>query len=78
MRATAGLARHSPTCQTAAQQAQLARTERYMSSVVFSLIVLMFLLMCGLYIKISGLFWPAILAVVILSSISATVSGNRA
>src|SRR5881296_405330 len=42
--------------QTAADQAKLARTERYMSSkIVFGLIALMFVLMCFLYIHISGL-----------------------
>ena len=42
--------------QTADQQAKLARTERYMSSkIVFGLIAVMFVLMCVLYIKISGL-----------------------
>src|SRR5580698_5227257 len=53
--------------QTSAQQAQLARTERYMSSkTVFGLIAGMFVLMCALYIKISGLFWPAILAAIVM------------
>jgi putative OPT family oligopeptide transporter len=53
--------------QTAADQAKLARTERYMSSkTVFSLIAVMFVLMCVLYIKISGLLWPAILAAVVM------------
>src|SRR5229473_4005200 len=47
--------------QTAADQSKLARTERYMSSkVVFSLIALMFVLMCFLYIQITGLVVPAI------------------
>jgi putative OPT family oligopeptide transporter len=66
--------------QTAAQQAQLARTERYMSSkIVFGLIALMFVLMCLLYIKISGLLLPAILAAVVMILVGfffATVSGN--
>jgi len=53
--------------QTAAEQAKLARTERYMSSkTVFSLIAVMFVLMCVLYVRISGLFWPAILAAVVM------------
>src|SRR5881227_2185157 len=53
--------------QTAADQAKLARTERYMSSkVVFGLIALMFVLMCLLYIHISGLGLPAILAAVVM------------
>src|SRR2546421_2681184 len=47
--------------QTSAEQAKLSRTERYMSSkTVFSLIAVMFVLMCLLYIRISGLVWPAI------------------
>jgi putative OPT family oligopeptide transporter len=66
--------------QTADEQAQLARTERYMSSkAVFSLIAVMFVLMCLLYIKISGLVWPAILAAVVMILVGfffATVSGN--
>src|ERR1700704_5054465 len=66
--------------QTAAEQAQLARTERYMSSkIVFSLIAGMFVLMCLLYIRISGLVWPAILAAVVMILVGfffATVSGN--
>ena len=66
--------------QTSADQAKLARTERYMSSkTVFSLIALMFVLMCLLYIKISGLVWPAILAAVVMILVGfffATVSGN--
>jgi putative OPT family oligopeptide transporter len=66
--------------QTAEQQSKLARTERYMSSkTVFGLIALMFVLMCGLYIRISGLTWPAILAAVVMLLVGfffATVSGN--
>ena len=66
--------------QTTEQQSQLARTERYMSSkTVFGLIALMFVLMCALYIKISGLVWPAILAAVVMLLVGfffATVSGN--
>jgi putative OPT family oligopeptide transporter len=66
--------------QTADQQAKLARTERYMSSkIVFSLIAVMFVLMCLLYIRISGLVWPAILAAVVMILVGfffATVSGN--
>ena len=54
--------------QTADDQAKLARTERYMSSkVVFGLIALMFVLMCVLYVKLSGLFLPAILAAVVIA-----------
>jgi putative OPT family oligopeptide transporter len=66
--------------QTAEEQAKLARTERYMSSkTVFSLIAVMFVLMCLLYIRISHLFWPAILAAVVMILVGfffATVSGN--
>src|SRR5437764_3623703 len=66
--------------QTAADQAKLARTERYMSSkVVFGLIALMFVLMCFLYIHISGLRMPAILAAVVMLIVGfffATISGS--
>lgn len=66
--------------QTAADQAKLSRTERYMSSkVVFGLIAFMFVLMCLLYIQISGMVWPAILAAVVMLVVGfffATVSGN--
>jgi putative OPT family oligopeptide transporter len=66
--------------QTADDQAKLARTERYMSSkVVFGLIALMFVLMCVLYVKLSGLFLPAILAAVVMLMVGfvfAAVSGN--
>jgi putative OPT family oligopeptide transporter len=66
--------------QTAEEQAGLARTERYMSSkTVFSLIAIMFVLMCILYVRISGLLWPAILAAVVMILVGfffATVSGN--
>ncbi|MGB8583461.1 MAG: oligopeptide transporter, OPT family [Candidatus Sulfotelmatobacter sp.] len=66
--------------QTAEQQAKLVRTERYMSSkTVFGLIAVMFVLMCVLYVRISGLFWPAILAAVVMILVGfffATVSGN--
>jgi putative OPT family oligopeptide transporter len=78
---TAGLGRaFSDLRQTAEQQAKLSRTERYMSSkAVFGLIGLMFVLMCFLYIHISGLFWPAILAAVVMLIVGfffATVSGS--
>src|ERR1022692_421089 len=78
---TAGLGRAlSDLRQTAAQRAQLSRTEQYMSSkAVFGLIALMFALMCFLYIHISGLVWPAILAAVVMLVVGfffATVSGN--
>src|SRR5579862_9203310 len=66
--------------QTASQRAQLSRTEQYMSSkAVFGLIGLMFLLMCFLYIHISGLVWPAVLAAVVMLFVGfffATVSGS--
>src|SRR5579862_9388309 len=78
---TAGLGKaFSDLRQTAEQQAKLSRTERYMSSkIVFGLIEIMFLLMCFLYIRISGLVWPAVLAAVVMlvvGFIFATVSGN--
>ncbi|MGA2695467.1 MAG: oligopeptide transporter, OPT family [Terriglobales bacterium] len=66
--------------QTASQRAQLSRTEQYMSSkAVFGLIALMFVLMCFLYIHISGLVWPAVLAAVVMLFVGfffATVSGS--
>jgi putative OPT family oligopeptide transporter len=49
------------------------------SKVVFSLIALMFILMCFLYVHISGLLWPAILAAVVMLVVGfffATVSGS--
>jgi putative OPT family oligopeptide transporter len=78
---TAGLGRALRDLrQTAEQQAQLSRTERYMSSkAVFGLIALMFVLMCFLYIQISGLVWPAVLAAVVMIIVGfffATVSGS--
>jgi putative OPT family oligopeptide transporter len=66
--------------QTAADRAKLSRTEQYMSSkVVFSLIALMFVLMCFLYIRISGLIWPAVLAAIVMLVVGfffATISGS--
>jgi putative OPT family oligopeptide transporter len=66
--------------QTADERAQLSRTQQYMSSkIVFGLIAFMFVLMCLLYIKLSGLVWPAILAAVVMLLVGfffATVSGN--
>ena len=66
--------------QTSEEQAGLARTERYMSSkAVFGLIGIMFLLMCLLYMRISGLVWPAILAAVVMLIVGfffSTVSGS--
>ncbi len=78
---TAGLGKaFSDLRQTADQRAKLSRTEQYMSSkVVFGLIALMFVLMCVLYVHISGLVWPAILAAVVMLVVGfffATVSGN--
>ena len=66
--------------QTADQRAKLTRTERYMSfKTVFSMIAVVFVLMCFLYIHISGLVWPAVLAAVVMLVVGfffATVSGN--
>jgi len=78
---TAGLGKaFSDLRQTADQRAKLSRTEQYMSSkAVFGLIALMFVLMCVLYVHISGLVWPAILAAVVMLVVGfffATVSGN--
>ena len=78
---TAGLGKaFSDLRQTADEQSKLSRTERYMSSkAVFSLIALMFVLMCFLYIRISGLVWPAVLAAVVMLIVGfffATVSGS--
>ncbi|MGA9812249.1 MAG: oligopeptide transporter, OPT family, partial [Terriglobales bacterium] len=78
---TAGLGKaFSDLRQTAEEQSKLSRTERYMSSkVVFGLIALMFVLMCFLYIRISGLVWPAVLAAVVMLIVGfffSTVSGS--
>jgi putative OPT family oligopeptide transporter len=78
---TAGLGRaFSELRQTADQRAQMTRTERYMSSkAVFGLIAGMFVLMCFLYIHLTGLIWPAILAAVVMLIVGfffATVSGS--
>jgi len=78
---TAGLGKaFSDLKQTAADRAKLSRTEQYMGSkTVFGLIGLMFVLMCALYVHITGLFWPAILAAVVMILVGfffATVSGN--
>jgi len=66
--------------QTADQRAQLSRTEQYMSSkAVFGLIALMFLFMCVLYVHMTGLVWPAVLAALVMLIVGfffATVSGN--
>jgi len=78
---TAGLGKaFADLKQSAADRAKLSRTEQYMSSkAVFGLIALMFVLMCVLYVRISGLVWPAILAAVVMLLVGfffATVSGN--
>jgi putative OPT family oligopeptide transporter len=78
---TAGLGRaFSELRQTSDQRAQMSRTERYMSSkAVFGLIAVMFVLMCFLYIHLTGLIWPAILAAVVMLIVGfffATVSGS--
>ena len=78
---TAGLGKaFSELRQTADQRAQMSRTERYMSSkAVFGLIAVMFVLMCFLYIHLTGLIWPAILAAVVMLVVGfffATVSGS--
>jgi putative OPT family oligopeptide transporter len=59
---------------------ELVRTERYMSfKTVFALITVMFVLMCFLYVHVSGLFLPAILAAIVMLLVGfffATVSGS--
>jgi putative OPT family oligopeptide transporter len=59
---------------------ELSRTERYMSfRTVFILIGVMFVLMCLLYVHISGLLWPALFAAVVMLLVGfffATVSGS--
>jgi putative OPT family oligopeptide transporter len=65
---------------TPGERPQEVRTERYMSfKLVFALIGLMFVLMCFLYIHVSGLLWPAVLAAVVMLIVGfffATVSGS--
>src|ERR1700691_289720 len=65
---------------TADQRAQLSRTEQYMSSkAVFGLIAITFAFMCILYVRLTGLFWPAIIAAVVLLVVGfffATISGS--
>ncbi len=78
---TAGLGKaFSDMRQSAGDRAKLSRTQQYMSSkVVFGLIALMFVAMCVLYVHISGLVWPAILAALVMIVVGfffATVSGN--
>src|SRR4030081_1503342 len=66
--------------QTAEQRSELSRTEQYMSSkAVFGLIALMFVFMCVLYVHMTGLVWPAVLAAVVMlivGSFLAMGSGN--
>jgi putative OPT family oligopeptide transporter len=61
-------------------QPELSRTEQYMSfRTVFILIGVMFVLMCALYVQISGLLWPALFAAVVMLLVGfffATVSGS--
>jgi putative OPT family oligopeptide transporter len=78
---TAGLGKAFADLRSSAgEPPQLARTERYMSfKTVFALIAVMFVLMCFLYIHVSGLLAPAILAAVVMLIIGfffATVSGS--
>ena len=78
---TAGLGKaFSDLWQKTEDQSKLVRTERYMSSkAVFGLIAFMFVLMALLYIRISGLVWPAVLAAVVMLIVGfffATVSGS--
>jgi len=78
---TSGLSRaFSDLRQTSGQREGMVRTERYMSfKVVFGLIASMFVLMCFLYVRLSGLLWPAILAAVVMIIVGflfSTVSGS--
>jgi len=78
---TSGLSRaFSDLQQTSGQREGVVRTERYMSfKVVFGLIASMFVLMCFLYVRLSGLLWPAILAAVVMIIVGflfSTVSGS--
>ena len=65
---------------TPGEQPELVRTERYMNfKTVFALIAFMFILMCFLYIHVSGLVWPAVLAAIVMLIVGfffATVSGS--
>ncbi|HME07628.1 MAG TPA: oligopeptide transporter, OPT family [Bryobacteraceae bacterium] len=77
----AGLARaFQELGQTSDQRAQLSRTEQYMSSkIVLGLIGLMFLLMIGLYVYLSGQVLGGVVAAVVMIIMGfffATVSGN--
>jgi putative OPT family oligopeptide transporter len=78
---TAGLGKaFADLKQTADERAKLSRTEQYMSSkAVLGLIGLTFVGMCFIYIRLSGLIWPAVLAAVVMIIVGfffATVSGN--
>jgi len=78
---TAGLGKAlSDLRQTADQRAQLSRTEQYMGSkTVFGLIALTFLAMCALYVRMTGLVWPAIFAALVMLVVGfffATISGS--
>jgi len=78
---TAGLGKaFADLRRSAGEQPQLVRTERYMNfRTVFALIAITFVLMCVLYIHVSGLFTPAILAAVVMLIVGfffATVSGS--
>jgi putative OPT family oligopeptide transporter len=78
---TAGLTRAiSELKQSSEERLKLPRNEQYMSSkIVLSLIAVTFALMCLLYIHISGLIWPAVLAagvMLIVGFFFATISGS--
>jgi putative OPT family oligopeptide transporter len=77
---TSGLGKAFSDLRSSGQQAEVSRTERYMSSkVVFGLIGIMFLLMCILYMHISSLKGPAILAAAVMIVVGfffAAVSGS--
>jgi putative OPT family oligopeptide transporter len=78
---TAGLGKAFADLRSSAgEPPDLARTERYMSfRTVFALIGFMFVLMCLLYIRVSGLLAPAILAAIVMILVGfffATVSGS--
>jgi putative OPT family oligopeptide transporter len=78
---TAGLSKAFADLRSSAgEPPDLARTERYMSfRTVFALIGLMFVLMCLLYIRVSGLLAPAVLAAIVMILVGfffATVSGS--
>lgn len=74
-----GLGRAVAELRSPASDANLGRTERYMSSrTVFALIAVVFVLMCFLYVYMSGLVMGAIVAAVVMllaGFFFATVSG---